>query len=149
MIQKIQKLFVGKKKEYFLEVDDAKGSKSPEPSAKSPKKATEPAKVEDQPKVETETEAKGKAKDKGGKKAEKPAKNRQKSANKEASKSQKAPEADPTPVAVSTQSNGKAEPKSVEFATKYLIVPTGSRRRPGPSLNTFKTMAREVKVPRS
>lgn len=56
------------------------------------------------------------------------------------------PKAAPAPVAP-TIANGKVEPKEVEFATKYLIDPPASRRRPGPSLNPFKDMARKAKLP--
>jgi hypothetical protein len=38
-----------------------------------------------------------------------------------------APVSVPEPVAAT---NGKVEPQEVEFATKYLITPTMSRRRP-------------------
>ena len=55
-----------------------------------------------------------------------------------------APVSAPAPLAVT---NGKVEPQEVEFATKYLITPTMSRRRPGPSLNGFKDMARKAKLP--
>ncbi|MGK7931718.1 MAG: hypothetical protein AB4041_09830 [Microcystaceae cyanobacterium] len=132
----IQKLFGGKKQEYFLELNDAKGTQSPEEPVKSPKIEAEPTKTESQPKA------------KAVEKAEKPAKTSKKSA-KTVSQPKKETEPTPTPVPESTQSNGKTDPQSAEFATKYLLVPTGSRRRPGPSLNTFKTMAREVKIPRS
>ena len=55
-----------------------------------------------------------------------------------------APVSAPAPVAAT---NGKVEPQEVEFATKYLITPSLSRRRPGPSLNGFKDMARKAKLP--
>lgn len=55
-----------------------------------------------------------------------------------------APVSAPVPVAAT---NGKVEPQEVEFATKYLITPSLSRRRPGPSLNGFKDMARKAKLP--
>jgi hypothetical protein len=43
----------------------------------------------------------------------------------------------------------KAEPKSeMTFSTDYLISSgSSSRRRPGPSLNAFKEIARQVKKP--
>jgi hypothetical protein len=56
------------------------------------------------------------------------------------------PKAAPAPVATAGN-NGKVEPKEVEFATKYSIDPPASRRRPGPSLNPFKEMARKAKLP--
>ena len=47
----------------------------------------------------------------------------------------------PTPV------TPKSEPTEVSFASDYLIVPTLSRRKPGPSLNAYKQMARQAKLP--
>ena len=48
--------------------------------------------------------------------------------------------------------NGKAESESesgMTFATQYLMpIPSNSRRRPGPSLNKFREMARQAKTPR-
>lgn len=45
--------------------------------------------------------------------------------------------------------NGKAPAQAEStFAPQYLTpVSTGSRRRPGPSLDTFRNMARQVKTP--
>ena len=56
-------------------------------------------------------------------------------------------EAQPNPPAPST--NGKVEPQAEQtFAPNYLM-PTASqsRRRPGPSLDMFRDMARQVKTP--
>jgi len=56
-------------------------------------------------------------------------------------------EAQPNPPAPST--NGKVEPQAeLTFAPNYLM-PTASqsRRRPGPSLDMFRDMARQVKTP--
>ena len=48
--------------------------------------------------------------------------------------------------------NGKLESESesgMTFATQYLMpTPSNSRRRPGPSLNKFREMARQAKTPR-
>jgi hypothetical protein len=46
-----------------------------------------------------------------------------------------------------SQVEKKEEPKEVEFATKVFMSST-PRRRPGPSLDTFKNMATQVKVRR-
>ncbi|MGK7946229.1 MAG: hypothetical protein AB4058_17345 [Microcystaceae cyanobacterium] len=149
----IQKLFGGKKETYFLEIEETNGTKAPEPSAKAPEIAAEPAKVESQPTTPVVEKATEPAKVESQpttpvvEKAAPPAKSSKKSAKK-VSKAKTEPTVAPTPPTVSTESNGQAEPKNVEFATKYLLVPTGSRRRPGPSLNKFKDMARDVKVPR-
>ena len=44
-----------------------------------------------------------------------------------------------------TDSQGNAVDGPSNFATDYLLAPTnGSRRRPGPSLNPFKGMAKDV-----
>jgi hypothetical protein len=50
----------------------------------------------------------------------------------------------PTPVAVAT---APQEPKTVEFATKYLIPSSnGGRRRPGANMNSYLDMARGMKA---
>jgi outer membrane biosynthesis protein TonB len=70
----------------------------------------------------------------------------------------------PTPVAASASSdeqpfwvkamyknssNGQKADSETTFATDYLMpTPTRSRRRPGPSLNMFKDMARQAKTPK-
>jgi hypothetical protein len=123
----IQKLFGGKKKDYFLELEDTKSVKSSETTAESPK--TEAATFET---VKEEATAK-------------PAKSSKKTAKK-APKA--APKAEPVVIAPPSQNNGQPEPQTAEFATKYLLVSTGSRRRPGPSLSPFKAMARDLKTPR-
>ncbi len=49
-----------------------------------------------------------------------------------------------------TSSNGKKAESETTFATDYLMPsPTQSRRRPGPSLDTFRSMARQAKTPRT
>jgi hypothetical protein len=49
-----------------------------------------------------------------------------------------------------TSSNSKKAESEPTFATDYLMpAPTKSRRRPGPSLDTFRSMARQAKAPRS
>lgn len=53
-------------------------------------------------------------------------------------------EAKPTPT---VSQNGKVDPTEVAFASKSTVASTMSRRTPGPSLNTFKEMARQAKVP--
>jgi outer membrane biosynthesis protein TonB len=49
-----------------------------------------------------------------------------------------------------TSSNGKKAESEKTFATDHLMPsPTQSRRRPGPSLDTFRSMARQAKTPRT
>lgn len=76
--------------------------------------------------------------------AEKKAKKTSIKKEKQVKETPAAPVSAPAPLAAT---NGKVEPQEVEFATKYLITPSMSRRRPGPSLNGFKDMARKVKLP--
>jgi hypothetical protein len=76
--------------------------------------------------------------------AEKKAKKTSVKKEKQVKETPAAPVSAPAPVAAT---NGKVEPQEVEFATKYLITPSMSRRRPGPSLNGFKDMARKAKLP--
>jgi len=113
-----------KSKDYFLELDDTGAAKA-EPEAKKP----ESAKATKAPEA---------------------------AAKKPAAKAAKAPEAKPqkaapqvTPAAAS---NGKAEPQpGLTFAPNNLLplkTNTG-RRRPGPSMNNFLEMARQVQPPRS
>lgn len=129
----IQKLFGGKKKNYFLEVKEDKSAKAPAVESTPPVEKTPDAAVEvAEPKKEEKTSKSAKS---SAKKAKTP---------------KAAPKAAPTPVVpAAIQTNGKVEPKQVEFATQYLIDAPAARRRPGPSLNPFKSMARQMKTPRS
>ncbi len=117
-----------KSKDYFLELDDTGAVKS-EPEAKKP----EPAQATKTPEAE----------------AKKPA------AKKPAAKAGKAPKAKPqkaTPQATPAASNGKVEPQpGLTFAPNNLLpLKTNSgRRRPGPSMNSFLEMARQMQPPRS
>lgn len=52
-------------------------------------------------------------------------------------------EAKPAPAS----QNGKVDPTGVAFASKNPVTSTLTRRTPGPSLNTFKEMARTAKIP--
>ncbi|MBF2066346.1 MAG: hypothetical protein IGS39_18295 [Calothrix sp. C42_A2020_038] len=46
------------------------------------------------------------------------------------------------------KNSAAAQPKETNFATKYLMTPsTNGRRRPGPNMNPFLEMARQVKTP--
>jgi hypothetical protein len=122
-----------KAKGYFLELDETGNVKSaylaekPEP-VKAAVSAAEPPKAE--PVVEAKKAEPAKAK---------------------ATPKQVKIEAQPNPPAPpAAASNGKAEPQSeLTFAPNYLLpIASTSRRRPGPSMDSFRDMARQVK-PRS
>jgi len=118
-----------KSKDYFLELDDTGAVKS-EPETKKP----EPAQATKAP----EAEAKKPAENKPAAKAP---------AAKPAAKPQKAAPS-VTPAAAS---NGKVEPQpGLTFAPNNLLpLKTNSgRRRPGPSMNSFLEMARQMQPPR-
>jgi hypothetical protein len=131
-----------KSKGYFLELDDtgsvksATETKKPEPvkaQTEAPDKAAEPAKSAvatiERPKAEPA----------------KPIENGKVKAKAQPVAPVTAPAAPATPAA--TQ-NGKVEPESTQtFAPNYLMPKTSnSRRRPGPSMDMFRDMARQVKV---
>ena len=114
-----------KSKDYFLELDDAGAVKS-EPEAKKP----EPAQATKAPEAE----------------AKKP------EAKKPAAKAPKAKPQKAAPQATPASSNGKAEPQpGLTFAPNNLLPlkTNSSRRRPGPSMNNFLEMARQMQPPRS
>ncbi|MFM6900587.1 MAG: hypothetical protein ACKPKF_26120 [Microcystis panniformis] len=126
----LKNLFGGKKSDFYLELKETDGEQqatattaAAAPVVEAPAAAVEPAAV---PVAEKKTKKTSVKKEKQVK--ETPA----------------APVSAPAPVAAT---NGKVEPQEVEFATKYLITPSMSRRRPGPSLNGFKDMARKAKLP--
>ncbi|NEO28940.1 MAG: hypothetical protein F6K36_00460 [Symploca sp. SIO3C6] len=51
-------------------------------------------------------------------------------------------------VAPAAAKNGKVEPQAgLTFAPNYLLPTPRSRRRPGPSMNMFREMARQAKTP--
>jgi hypothetical protein len=119
-----------KSKDYFLELDDAGAVKS-EPEAKKP----EAAQATKAPEAE----------------AKKPEAKKPEAKKPEA----KAPKAKPqkaAPQATPASSNGKAEPQpGLTFAPNNLLPlkTNSSRRRPGPSMNNFLEMARQMQPPRS
>ncbi|MGQ4648315.1 hypothetical protein [Lyngbya aestuarii] len=117
-----------KGKEFFLELDEASGVNQQEPAKKPQLAEITVPKKDEAPKAESANKA--------AKKAEK-------------SEPAKAPKATPQPTSTAATSNGKVEPQpGVTFAPNYLLPKaTNSRRRPGPSMNTFRDMARQVKTP--
>ena len=58
--------------------------------------------------------------------------------------------AEPTKVPVAAATNGKvptqAEPNRTFAPDNLMPIPTGTRRTPGPSMNNFRDMARQVKT---
>lgn len=125
-----------KSKGYFLELDDS-GSVSSAPEAKKSEpikaKAAAPAKqAESSSKSAVAT-------------LERP---KTSTVNEVPSGNEKVKvEAQPNPPAAAT--NGKAAPQEAStFAPNYLMpTPTNSRRRPGPNMDMFRDMARQVKTP--
>lgn len=119
----LKNLFGGKKSDFYLELKETDGEQkaTATTAAAAPVVESAPAPV-----------------------AEKKAKKTSVKKEKQVKETPAAPVSAPAPVAAT---NGKVEPQEVEFATKYLITPSMSRRRPGPSLNGFKDMARKAKLP--
>lgn len=110
----------GKKKEFFVELDDSKAPKQEEPVVTPEAPATV---------AETATEA------------PKPA-----TTSKKTSVKSKTPSAQPAPALKVVAAPKKAEPTEVAFASKNVIIPTLARRTPGPSLDKYKEMARQTKM---
>jgi len=113
----LKKLLSGKKDEFFVQLDDTDTVNVAKSSSEAP------SSPEAAPVTATKT-----------------AKPAQKTAKKKAV----APQQAPAPVVVAPAP--KPQPTQVEFATKYLITDTLVRRQPGPSLNKFKEMARNLKT---
>ena len=128
MTSKLFGLFGGKQK-FYAELDE---SKVPTPAVTeasvpvvAPIAEPTPPSVADTPKATTAAPQKKskKAAVKSKAKAETPA---------------------PTPVVPPVITPKKVEPTEVAFASANLLAPTLLRRRPGPSLASFKAMARNV-----
>ncbi len=128
------KLFGGKKSDYFLELKEDKTAVTAKPVEEPKAEVATPVAVEEPPaEVVTETA---------------PQKSKKTKSKKVKTETPKSEPTSTEPVAVTpVVANGKTEPQEVEFATKYLITPSLSRRLPGPSLSAFKGMARQVKKP--
>jgi predicted lipid-binding transport protein (Tim44 family) len=113
---------IGKKSEYFLELDEAT-SNVQAAIAEAPKAAEKALSAAADKVNQAEKAAPAKP-----------------AAAKAAPATEKAKPA-PAPVA-------KAEPAVTNFATEYLVgTSSNGRRRPGPSLSPFRDLARQVKVP--
>ncbi|NES96409.1 MAG: hypothetical protein F6K32_14480 [Desertifilum sp. SIO1I2] len=165
----LQGLFGGKKSEgsavkpaksngYFLEFDDSANGKSPEakPASKPAEPAKEPvavgapAKAAPEPAAEPAKAEKTESAPASKKTSIKAKKAQSSSANAQPAEV-KQPEAQPQPVAAATKTKvSKIETPST-FAPTYVspTVVSSSRRRPGPSMNPFMEMARQVKTPKA
>ena len=124
-----------KSKGYFLELDDS-SSVSSAPEAKKPEpmkaKAAAPAKQAESTQSAVAT-------------LERP---KTSTVNEVPSGNEKVKiQAQPNPPAAAT--NGKVSPEAAStFAPNYLMpTPSSSRRRPGPNMEMFRDMARQVKTP--
>jgi len=123
----LKRLGIGKKSEYFLEAeplssDEMKAHTAPD-AVSVP---VEPPVVSESPTVEPKQKKSKKAK-----------------ADESAAPSSAtpAPQAAPKPA---SKPVSKPEPTPVNFATDYLLQTNTPRRRPGPSLDRFKTMAKQI-----
>ncbi|NJK37296.1 MAG: hypothetical protein HC835_10720 [Oscillatoriales cyanobacterium RM2_1_1] len=145
----------GKKAEYFLTFDESQGKQSA-PTEPKPKKAKAEAKsrakqpqsksiesgsevveviVVEPPEAEQPKSEKKKKKSIKEIKAEKAAQ----------SGTSAAPKAPSSPKPLPPLNELAPTPAGMNFSTDHLLPqPTASRRRPGPSLNMFKDMARQV-----
>ncbi|NES05705.1 MAG: hypothetical protein F6K22_24565 [Okeania sp. SIO2F4] len=146
----------GKKSDYLLEFDDAKGNSAPkEESTQASVAAPAPTKTETKP-ASSETPKQTKAKLSAAKKAEKIAAAEAKKEAKAAKKAEKveaqqptAPQvAAPQPPITNFTVSQKAE-EVVLFAPNFLMPkPTAKRRRPGPNMSMFRSMAKSMNLPR-
>lgn len=135
------------KSDYFLEFDEAKGTTA-EPSPTVAPKAEAP-KAEAPKAVAPKAEApKAEAP-----KAEKPEKSQKSVAKKSPEAAKANVPATPAPAAVAKVASSSASlnggmsktPEGMTFATDYLLPKsTASRRRPGPNMNMFRDMARQM-----
>lgn len=130
----LKKLFGGKKEQFFAQIDESQLATAEVPAQAEVK--PEPVAVVEEPVVIAEEAVV----------AETPAPKAKKTSVKK-SKAAKtattsvAPTPAPAPVA---KAPAPVDPKEVAFASQYLITQTLSRRLPGPSLNKYKDIARQV-----
>jgi hypothetical protein len=135
-----------KKSEYFLDLGES--------SAKEPAKVT-PAKVEPVVAKQPEPVAAAPAKVEAVK--SEPSEPAKKAKVEKKSKKEKEPVAsvpaktsEPAKVPAAAGTNGKvpsqAEPVRTFAPNNLMPIPTGNRRSPGPSMNNFREMARQVKT---
>jgi hypothetical protein len=133
-----------KKSEYFLDLGESSGNtpamvmpaKVESATAKKAESvAIAPAKVEPVKSEKSEPAKKAKVEKKSKKEKE--------------SVAIPANTAEPANVAVAAETNGKvptqSEPDRTFAPNNLMPIPTGTRRTPGPSMNGFRDMARQVK----
>lgn len=161
-----------KTKGYFMEFEDSTNGKSadakpvaakaPEAKTPAPAKAPEPKKPEpvavgapasktDSTPEAAQPEA-AKAEPKSKKTSIKAKKAQSESAANSAPTEVKQPEPEPQPVALQKKTVASKPDSISTFAPTYLnptLASTGGRRRPGPSMNPFMDMARQVKTPKA
>ena len=126
-----------KKSEYFLDLGESSGKES---AMVAPMKVEQvvatPAKVEPVKSEKSEPAKKAKVEKKSKKEKE--------------SVAIPANTAEPAQVAVAAETNGKAptqsEPNRTFAPNNLMPIPTANRRTPGPSMNGFRDMARQVKT---
>lgn len=142
-------LGIGKKSEYFLEAEplSSNGSEPAQKAEDSAKTEAEPAKPEPAPSPETPPSAATgtpapAASAKATATATEQSKNPFKSSKDKKAK-QTAPKAEPAATAPTPETNSKPQTPAT-FATNHLMPGNTPRRRPGPSLDPFKDMARQV-----
>ena len=127
-----------KKSEYFLDLGES-SAKTPAmvAPAKAEPVAAAPAKVEPVKSEKSEPAKKAKVEKKSKK-------------EKEPVASVPDNTAEPAKVPVAAATNGKvpsqAEPNRTFAPNNLMPTPTGTRRSPGPSMNNFREMARQVKT---
>ncbi|MBW4577569.1 MAG: hypothetical protein KME08_20235 [Aphanothece sp. CMT-3BRIN-NPC111] len=143
---------------YFMQLDESEDSKPTATSQAAKSNSAAEAKKSEQPASQSAAEAKkseqpaaeAKKPEQPTPEAKKPepAKAPARAATAEPAKKEAAAEPKkPEPVAAN---NGKVQPqKTSTFAPDYLIQTSSStsRRRPGPSMDMFRDMARQVKTP--
>ncbi|AIE72655.1 MULTISPECIES: hypothetical protein [unclassified Synechocystis] len=120
----LKKLF-GAKKEFYVQLDETQA----------------PAKVEEVDVAEVQAEV-------APVETSAPAPTKKTSIKKKSVKKAETPLESPAPVAVAPAPKAKVDPSQVAFASGDPIPQNVARRTPGPSLNRFKEMARQVKVKR-
>lgn len=133
----LNKLFNGKKNSYFLELDESKETQNGQPAEAKKEVPAKPV-----------AEKKAKSKQTTATSNSKDAKVEPAPAPKASAPALTGTEAIIQAAVSKRSSNGKLDPQNVQFAAKDPMMPTMSRRRPGPSLNMFKDMARQAKTPR-
>ncbi|HEY9639363.1 MAG TPA: hypothetical protein V6C57_02705 [Coleofasciculaceae cyanobacterium] len=129
----LKRLGIGKKSEYFLEA----------PPLSQDESQVNAKKVDPQPKPESTAAGITPADVKAAQIAEAPAAAESASSQKKSKQAKAAVDQPKTAVAPKAAAP-KVEPATANFATDYLIPKDTPRRRPGPSLDMFKDMAKQV-----